>query len=112
MAWPKGKTPPHLQRGVRPAWLDNIVKPCDPRAHRIIQRIHSSIFYDRKMRLEDFQRKSGLTHWMVREWFYRAADPRLSTLEAALQVLGYRITIERIEKNDEAPQFENVERRI
>jgi hypothetical protein len=95
MGWPKGKPNPAFPKGIRPSWLDEVQpKPCDPRVHKVVKFVHDELY--RQGRMQDFERKAGIARFTMQDWFYRVRDPRLSTLDAAVQALGYRITVEKI----------------
>jgi len=49
----------------------------------------------------ELSERAGFAHSQIAEWELDKHEPRLSTFDQLLYVMGYRITIERIKEGEE-----------
>lgn len=71
------------------------LKGCHPTVHALFQ--HAG---EKRMSQAALARRSGVSEMTLTDWKHRCADPRISYLEACLNALGYRLTVEPIPDND------------
>lgn len=74
-------------------------KPPLPGCHPTVARVFTEL-QAQGLTQSFLARRSGVSELTLTDWKHRLADPRLANLEACLNALGYRLSVEPIPDND------------